>query len=205
MLVTFRTKPAYGKEFEEALRIDLEHARTEEGNLSMYLYETKESPGTYFLFERWKNQQALDEHFEKPYTKAVLGLSEKALADPMEILYLRDLAPLSPVHYDRAPVKPEEAVELVVIFSVKEGLQQKFIRQFEYSVANSRLEAGCIAFHIHSVDDQPDIFVLYERWESQAVLDSHFEQPYTKKLFRVFEEVLEKPLEDSIIFMSLIK
>lgn len=203
MLVTFQVKPQYREVLEKLLREDVIQARKEEGNLSMHLYRAKDTPYTYFLFERWKHQQALDAHFEKPYTKAILELSEEALNTPMDILFLNDLAPISPVHYGRSPKDAEEATDLVVVFTVKEGEQQRFVRQFQYSAQNSRAEAGCAAFHIHSVKDAPNTFVLYERWETRADLDMHFEQPYTKELFNLFEEVLEKPVEESLNFITL--
>lgn len=204
MLVTFHTKPEYREELERLLRKDVEEAGKEEGNLSMYLYRAKDNQDTYFLFERWKNQQALDAHFEKPYTKAVLELTEKALTDPMEIMFLNDLAPISPVNYERSPQTPDEATDLIVVFTVKEGMQERFMEQFRYSAQNSRPEPGCVAFHIHSVKDRPNTFVLYERWENREALDSHFEQPYTRELFTLFEEVLDKPVEESLEFITLV-
>lgn len=128
-----------------------------------------------------------------------------ALTTPLEILYLNDLFPLSPAHCSRSPENPGEAAELIVIFKVKEGEQSKFTKQFENSVSRGRLEAGCVAFHIHMVEGEPAKFVLYERWENQAALDFHFEQPYTKELFEVFKEVLERPVEESMTFLSLIQ
>ncbi len=204
MLVTFHAKPEYRKVLEKLLREDVVQARKEEGNLSMHLYRARENPDTYFLFERWKHQEALDAHFEKPYTKAVLELGEKALTVPMDILFLNDLAPISPVHYRRAPRDSQEATDLFIIFDVKEGEQERFIRQFGYSAQNSRPEAGCVAFHIHAVKDAPKTFVLYERWESRTDLDIHFEQPYTAELFALFEEILEKPVEESLNFVTLV-
>lgn len=204
MLVTFHAKPEYREALDKLLREDVIQARKEEGNLSMHLYRAKDNPETYFLFERWKHQEALDGHFEEPYTKAVLELGEKALTVPMDIMFLNDLAPISPVHYRRSPRDPQGATDLFVIFSVKDGEQERFVRQFGYSAQNSRPEPGCVAFHIHSVKDSPKTFVLYERWESPADLDAHFEQPYTRELFALLDEILEKPVEESLDFITLV-
>ncbi|MBC9797554.1 putative quinol monooxygenase [Sinomicrobium weinanense] len=202
MLVTFHSKPEYREELEKLLREDVLEARKEEGNLYMQLYRAKDNPYTCFLFERWKDQGALDAHFEKPYTKAVLELCNKALTAPMAIMFLNDLTPISPVHYQRLPKDAGKATDLVVVFSVKEGEQERFVRQFQDSAQYSRSEPGCVAFHVHAVKDASNTFVLYERWESREALDAHFEQPYTEALFTLFEEVLEQPVEECLNYIT---
>jgi quinol monooxygenase YgiN len=201
MLVTFTVKPEQKEAFKDALLEDAKNARTEKGNLTMELYEHKDKATTLFLFERWTNQTALDEHFEKPYTKKVLELNKIALASPMEILYLNDVAPL-PSREFKKPLSADTPVDLVVIFKVKDGMQERFIQQFQKSIQNSRPETGNIAFHFHSVNEDKSAFVLYERWRNQAALDFHFAQPYTKELFELFKTALDKPVEESLNFIS---
>ncbi|MEN7549939.1 putative quinol monooxygenase [Rapidithrix thailandica] len=201
LLVTFRVKPSEKELFKQALLEDVQYARKEKGNITMELYEGKDRPNTLYLFERWENQKELDKHFEQPYTQKVLKLNETALIEPMEIAYLDDLAPLSVEALPR-PVYTDKMVDLVVVFKVKEGKQAKFIRQFRKSVQHSRPETGNIAFHIHSVKDDAVTFVLYERWQNQEALDFHFEQHYTKELFETFKEVLDRPVEESLRFIT---
>jgi quinol monooxygenase YgiN len=142
----------------------------------------------------------LEAHFAQPYTKAVLTLSEQALESPMAIRYLSDLAPLSGAAH-RHPANPQEAVDLVVVFSIKPGRRDQFIRQFEKSVRFSRPEAGCVAFHIHVVADEPDTFVLYERWQNQAAFDFHLAQSYTNELFASFDQTLAVPVAQRLQYI----
>jgi quinol monooxygenase YgiN len=200
MLVTFNTKPDQRQAFENALLDDLQHARTEPGNVSMDLLQARDEAGTYFFFERWKDRAALDSHFAQPYTKAVLDLAQSALTRPMEILYLRDLFPAA-ARTRPSAIDASSSVDLIVVFAVKEGARDAFIRQFEKSVKNSRLEPGCLLFHIHEVEGDPNAFVLYERWRDQAALDSHFAEPYTKELFELFAGVLARPVEERLTFV----
>lgn len=200
MLVTFTVKPENKEVFKAALMEDAENARNEKGNITMELYEHKDKPSVLYFFERWHDQKVLEEHFEQPYTKKVLALNKTALASPMEILYLRDSAPLPKAELKKP--RPEDTpVDLVVIFTVKEGMQERFTKQFQKSSINSRPEAGNIAFHFHSVEGEPTKFVLYERWRNQAALDFHFEQAYTKELFELFKTTLAKPVEESLNFI----
>ena len=40
------------------------------------------------------------------------------------------------------------------------------------------LEAGNVMYRIHEVPDQPDLFMVYEKWLDQAALDFHMSQSY---------------------------
>lgn len=200
MLVTFNIKSEQLELFKTALIEDAQNARNENGNVTMELYQHKDKPTTLYLFERWINQKVLDEHFEKPYTKRILELNKIALASPMEILYLSDIAPLLKNEF-KHPLSTDNPVDLVVLFKIKEGMQKKFVQQFHKSIQNSRPEIGNIAFHFHEVQGDSTKFVLYERWRNQEALNSHFEQPYTKELFELFKIALDKPVAESLNFI----
>lgn len=201
MLVTFHVKPEQREVFKKALIADREGAVSEKGNISMALYEHKDRPNTFYFFERWEDQKALDKHFKKQYTKDVLELNKTALTAPMEILYLNDIAPL-PSHEIKKPLVSDTPVDLIVIFKVKEGMQDIFIKQFQKSIVNSRPEAGNIEFFLHRVPGDHTKFVLYERWRNQSALDLHFAQSYTKELFEVFGSALAGPVEEYLNFVT---
>ncbi|MEJ5053368.1 putative quinol monooxygenase [Sphingobacterium sp. MYb382] len=204
MLVTFHLKAEQKDAFKKALKADKDGALKEKGNISMVLYEQKDKPNTLYLFERWENQTALDEHFTYAYAKDVLALNETALTAPMEILYLNDIAPL-PKNEIKHPQASDTSVDLVVLFKVKDGMQQTFIKQFEKSIVKSRPEAGNIEFFFHTVPGDNTKFVLYERWRNQTALDFHFAQPYTIELFDVFKAALEEPIENYLNFITEVK
>lgn len=66
----------------------------------------------------------------------------------------------------QAPVKPESRDEMM---------------QAAKDVQNAtRKEAGCIAYTFHTQVEDPNVFFVFEKWESMAHLDAHFEQPHTK-------------------------
>jgi len=45
-------------------------------------------------------------------------------------------------------------------------------------VAPTRLEEGCLEYHLHRTVDDPDCFVFYERWQSEAHLQRHLESTH---------------------------
>ncbi len=201
MLVTFNVKADQKEAFKNALLADKNGALTEKGNISMELFEHKDKPNTFYLFERWNNQKSLDEHFTKKYASDVLELNKTALTKPMEILYLNDISPL-PKNEIKSPLSADSPVDLVVIFKVKDGKQETFINQFKKSIVSSRPEPGNVEFFFHTVPTDNTTFVLYERWRSQAALDSHFAQPYTKELFEMFKSTLQQPIEEYLNFIT---
>jgi quinol monooxygenase YgiN len=97
--------------------------------------------------------------------------------------------------------EPQE-VALIVNFKVRSGQTHAFKKQWQKSVYWSRPEPGCITFSINQLKNDSLSFVLYEEWESQLALDLHFEQSYTKELFQVFDKTLDRPLEESLVFIT---
>ena len=201
LLATFNTKPEYTEQFKAALIDDLHNAKKEPGNVTMELYQHNEKKNVLYFFERWKSKEALDEHFKKPYTKGVFELAEKALASPLIIDYLDDFSPLAKEEMKK-PLAADNPVDLVVLFEVKPDKKDVFVKQFEKSVVKSRPEPGNILFHIHKVKDKENHYVLYERWRSQAALDSHFAEPYTVELFDMFKTALVRPVEEYLNFIT---
>src|ERR1700761_2780736 len=79
MLVTFNAKPEQREALKAALIKDKQAAAQEPGNISIVLFQHRDRPNTFYLFERWTSQQALDLHFKKPYTQFVFDLNKTAL------------------------------------------------------------------------------------------------------------------------------
>ncbi len=59
--------------------------------------------------------------------------------------------------------------------------------------ADSRVEPGCREFVVHSDVDREGDLCLYEVWDDEAALKSHFAQPYTSAVSRQFEAWLAEP------------
>ena len=204
MLVTFHAKPEQREALKAALLADKKAAAKEKGNVSIALYQHKEKPDVFFLFERWENQAALDYHFKKPYTQKVFELNKTALTDPMDITYLHDYAPL-PKNQLKEHAATDTAVDIIVVFTIKPGMQQTFIDQFKKSIVSSRPESGNVSFFFHTVPADDKKYVLYERWRNNGALQYHFKQPYTVALFGMFKTALPEPATNYLNFVNEIK
>ncbi len=45
-------------------------------------------------------------------------------------------------------------------------------------IAPSRRDPGCISYDLHRSQDDPNVFVFYETWESRELLGKHLETPH---------------------------
>jgi|TARA_R110000787_G_scaffold34891_4_gene89986 quinol monooxygenase YgiN len=62
-------------------------------------------------------------------------------------------------------------------------------------VAETRLETGCERFDPHpAADGSPTIFI-YERWADKAAFEMHHAQPYTRAVFKSYEDWLAAPVD----------
>ncbi len=62
-------------------------------------------------------------------------------------------------------------------------------------VGRTRDEAGCDRFDPHPAADGSATLYIYERWADRAGYDFHHAQPYTRAVFKSYEEWLAGPVE----------
>ena len=191
LLVKVPAKAGSTQTAANALRQDVQGAWTENGNLKMEVYQVNNSPAVFYLYERWASRAALDEHFEKDYTKSAFALQANDLTGKIEMNYLRELWP-----DNRQQVKETHRpyTTLIVRFLVKQGRESDMVNKFKPFVQLVRNEKGNHDFHFHTVEGNPSEFVLYERWESQADLDRHNQLASTKAMVHSLGDVLDGPI-----------
>lgn len=66
-------------------------------------------------------------------------------------------------------------------------------------IADTRAEVGCLHFTLHENADG-DRLHLTEIWADQAAFDNHHAQPYTRAVFKRYEQLLAAPVD--LIFMQ---
>ena len=77
--------------------------------------------------------------------------------------------------------KPEKRDELMRILAAQ--------------VAPTRAEPGCISYDFHCDKSDPNTFIFYENFASEAALDEHLQKPHLKPLMDRLDELLAKPVE----------
>ncbi len=87
VLATFTVHPEHEEEALAGLRDLVERSNEEEGCLHYALQRPRDRPGELVIIERWRSQEDLDEHLQKPYVAEVGPLAEKVLSAPPEIRF----------------------------------------------------------------------------------------------------------------------
>ena len=93
--LTLQFKPGSAEKVLKRMVPSIRLTRAEPGNNEFQLFEAKNSKDKFVIFERWKNQAALEWHWEQTYTKEILALFEEHLAGPLAeneaVTYLTDV------------------------------------------------------------------------------------------------------------------
>ena len=95
IVVFVRALPDQAQAVAQLLDAAIEPSRKEAGCLEYRYHQVVGSPNQFVFYEVWANQAALDAHSQAPH---VIMLNEQAkplLAEPLEIIYLKEKMPVS--------------------------------------------------------------------------------------------------------------
>lgn len=95
VMLTLQFNPGAAEHVLERMGPSVRLTRAEPGNAEFRVFRTTGSEDRVVIFERWKDQAALDRHWEQPYTKETLELFAAHLARPLseaeDVAYLTDV------------------------------------------------------------------------------------------------------------------
>ncbi|NPT38270.1 putative quinol monooxygenase [Paraburkholderia xenovorans] len=112
LVVNFDVKPGAEAEFENVFQRSVTCSRLEPGNVTFNVHKVLGTERQYALYEVWRNKDALDSHFARPYTKALFAMFDRNLTRPLTegsggLHFVADLAPAprpAPVTTDPASI-----------------------------------------------------------------------------------------------------
>ena len=81
-------------------------------------------------------------------------------------------------------------IYVVATTQVKPECREDFIKGAKDCIAATQQEKGCIAYESHTSINDPNMFVVVERWETRDDLNAHGRAPHMKTwraLFRAAE------------------
>ncbi len=88
-----------------------------------------------------------------------------------------------------------EPIVLVAQARAKEGCAEELGAAFLGIVPASRADAGCLVYRAHRRVDDPAVWMIYEKWASQADLDAHAATPHLQGLLAKLPELADGGLE----------
>lgn len=202
-IVKFNVKPDHANAFKAELIEDKNFAQKAFGCVEIRIFVDNKNPNIFFAYERWEDQDSLDNHREKS-PKKICELVNTVLQSPVEVLNLGETKPAPLLVSDQNKPNPEDEVFVIFfIFKIKEGYRRRLIQQFEEHITHTRQEEGCILFDLYTVDGADDTLAVYEHWRNQsAVWDIHFKQPYSKVTGALMNEAVVGPMEDYMSFAT---
>jgi len=84
---------------------------------------------------------------------------------------------------------------VIGIVYAKPGKREELLKILKGFVAPTRAEPGCIEYHVHHDDEDPNLFMFYENWRSRRDLEEHLEKPHLAVLRERADELLGRPVE----------
>jgi quinol monooxygenase YgiN len=91
IVARIKAKPGMEERTRQDLLGVLAPTRAESGCITFDLLIDPKDPTVFVLYENWKDQAALDAHFQQPYVKQVLKAYEETLAEPIEVMSLEKI------------------------------------------------------------------------------------------------------------------
>jgi quinol monooxygenase YgiN len=87
-----------------------------------------------------------------------------------------------------------QPITLIVPIHAKPECRDRVKARLTELAAETRREKGNLFYLLHEVTNQPDRFVIYERWADQAALDFHMRQGYLVRFLADCPELLAEAI-----------
>lgn len=89
----------------------------------------------------------------------------------------------------------QAAVVVVATVQVKPGSEDAALAALETAIAATHGEEGCLSYALHRDYENPQRFVMVERWASREALEAHFGTPHLGALFAALPDLVAAPPE----------
>jgi quinol monooxygenase YgiN len=96
LVVNFEVKPGTEAEFEKIFRRSVTCSRLEPGHITFNVHKILGTERSYVLYEIWRNEDAVNSHFARPYTVALFSMFDRNLARPLSeggLKFVQDFDP----------------------------------------------------------------------------------------------------------------
>ncbi|MGE3807493.1 MAG: putative quinol monooxygenase [Gemmataceae bacterium] len=88
---------------------------------------------------------------------------------------------------------------MLVLIKVKEGEAAKFEEAFVAAIKATRKEKGNLVYNLNRSLDNPNEFVVFERWKDFAALESHINSKHIQMLLKTVIPLLDAPPEIDVL------
>ena len=91
---------------------------------------------------------------------------------------------------------------LIAILQGKPEKREELLATLARICEADSIGTGCVDYHLHISDDDPNQFVFYENWRSRPDLDTHLKTPLLTAFFNRRMDLLEKDVDMRFMTMD---
>lgn len=127
---------------------------------------------------------------------ALVAPGSKEAADVADLLWTQATGPAA--HWETVyptPAADTDQLTLVARLTAKPDQAEALGEALQGLIEPTLTETGAIEYRLHRDNNDQNVWILYETWRSQADLDAHFAQPYTKAVLERFPALLARDME----------
>lgn len=181
--------------FLPVMRNNCRQSRGEPGCEQFDIFLPEGSGGSLTVFERWTEQSALDRHSQSAHLAAVNARAATDVDGDPEQFWLEDIEGIAAPLCGHAS-EPQRSRNMAITLTVQSDHRATFIEGFAKAMAASRGDEGCLAYDLYGVRDEPQSFVLFERWRSVEDHLAHLVQAHMDETRALFAQTLAAPVDD---------
>lgn len=183
-------KPGAVPAFLAVMQANAKASRRESGNISFDVFQGEDGSNSLLLVESWKSRGAHDEHMTLPHLKAVEQKAATDFAGQPISIWIADVPGL-PGHVRKEIPNAATTRNVVVRLRVKPDSRATFLQALADVIPPSRSAPGNHTFDLYQEADDPNRFVVFERWQDVASHEKHLAQPYSTKLDGILPATLD--------------
>ncbi|RQO35240.1 antibiotic biosynthesis monooxygenase [Chryseobacterium sp. KBW03] len=91
-VAVLKSKPEKREELKNALQQLIDPTRNEAGCIYYILFEDKESPGTFYMWEAFKDDKAFEFHTQTEHFKSFADRMDELMSDPIQVIELERIS-----------------------------------------------------------------------------------------------------------------
>jgi len=88
VIATHRAMPGRADAYQRRMLADIDRTRAEPGALQFHIHRDRFDRDRFVIYEIWRNQRALREHFETPYVRQFVADSAEYVDANMQVQWL---------------------------------------------------------------------------------------------------------------------
>ncbi|MCP2025355.1 quinol monooxygenase YgiN [Flavobacterium sp. HSC-32F16] len=191
-IIRYEVKKEYQEKFQKAISNYVQESLLKQNNIMAEAYFEQENQSIIWLFERWIN--------EKPANNSkLLTLAKTALAKPEEIIYIKDLEPISKEEWRRTSKTEDKQLTIMLFIDAKPGTEENFKKIYHTAMPQFRSEPGVVTYQLSEFENEKTRFVTFEKFRSNDAFQYHLNFPPIQPVIDYLNTSIKKqPFQDGI-------